>query len=193
MSKITERTANWRLFGGGGFVVAGLLLLLGYGSFFSVPSGLTGIYTSLVEGSLWPIYVLAAGFIVFGASFGFVAFGQTGSNGAVGNLLWGKIVLLIAGILWVLVGAQYLMPVLTRAIPQEYLLYLAVIAGVVANIAILQKDVVRGIARFALFATSLLVLVPVLVPGASMWGSLLLAAAVLVNGALYLFNGKSGT
>ena len=86
MVEVTERSANWRLFGGGGLLVGGLLLLL---------AALLPFAGTPVAVTFW---LGVVGILLVGIALFFVAFGQTGSNGAVGASTWGKLVLVLAGI-----------------------------------------------------------------------------------------------
>src|SRR5688572_16009871 len=69
MVEVTERSANWRLFGGGGLLVGGLLLLL---------AALLPLAGTPAAVTFW---LGVVGILLVGIALFFVAFGETGSNG----------------------------------------------------------------------------------------------------------------
>jgi hypothetical protein len=88
---VDKDSANWRLFGGGGLVVAGLLWLLG------VILEVAGVVA--VGG-----WIVIVALFLLGVALFLVAFGETGSNGAVGASVFGKVVLVAFGLGWILFG-----------------------------------------------------------------------------------------
>src|SRR5690606_2543555 len=76
---VDKDTANWRLYGGGGLLVGGLLWLVGL-----ILSGVAG----MPDVGRW---VIVVGVVVVAIGFFLVGYGQTGSNGAVGNNVMGKV------------------------------------------------------------------------------------------------------
>lgn len=142
MVEVTKKSANWRLFGGGGLVLGGVLWVVQtilYGAGQVGPSG----------------YVGAIGLLVLAIAHGVLAFGQTGSNGIVGALLWGKAALLLAGVGWLLYALAALLSVLVPSVPEALLvtaILFIVIGGLASALAIFSRGVAKGIARWALFA-----------------------------------------
>lgn len=181
MANVSTRTANWRLFGGGGLIVGGLLWTL---HAILVQVGIVGL-------GPW-VYVVAL--IVIGAALLFVAFGETGSNGAVGNNVLGKIALSLyaAGFILVAVNAFASLGGITPVLA----VILIINGGLLSAFVIYQEGIAKGIARWALF-------VPALVgelwafgffalPTFSdlWWIPLIVALSLLVTGVLYLFNSR---
>lgn len=181
MANVSTRTANWRLFGGGGLIVGGLLWAL---HVVLVNVGIVGL-------GPW-VYVVAL--IVITAALLFVAFGETGSNGAVGNNVLGKLALAVyaAGFLLVAVNAFASLGGFTPILA----VVLLINGGLLSAFVIYQEGVAKGIARWALF-------VPALVgelwafgffalPSFSdlWWIPLVVALSLLVTGVLYLFNSR---
>ena len=185
MATVNKDTANWRLFGGGGLLVGGLIWLLGeilkYAGQMTVASWLE-----------------AVGVIVVGVALFFVAFGQTGSNGAVGGSVFGKIALVVFGIGWLLLGIVWLLAVAGAPIGISGTLVtlgviLLAVGGVVSAILVYQAGVARGAARWVLFAPALWgVLYAIVALGwvtfGGMWLLLVQAALFVVTGLLYLLN-----
>jgi|GEM_PF-1719905 len=137
---VDRDSANWRLFGGGGLLVGGLLLLIGAAVYF----------TGYGPVSTW---VQVIGVLVIGVALFLVAFGQTGSNGAVGADVFGKAALvafgigwLVAGLLWALAAAGVAGPLALDYIAVA----LVVVAGILSAVAIYRRGVARGAARWAL-------------------------------------------
>lgn len=183
MATVNKDTANWRLFGGGGLLVGGLLwilaLILGQGA---GPADLV----------LW---LMVIGLIIVAIGFFLVGWGQTGSNGAVGDSVLGKVGLWAAA-LGVLLWA--LLPVLGVAVEGMWVLIaiLVVVGTLLAAIAIMQKGVARGLAKWAMFLVFLLALLYFLgvaggVAALSSWViTLIFAIVVALTGLLYLLNKK---
>lgn len=183
---VNKDSANWRLFGGGGLLVGGVLWLLGQ------LLGLAAVPTA-------PAIVGAIGVLVVGIALFFVAFGQTGSNGAVGNSLLGKIALVAAAVGWILVAAGTIFAAFGTVLPAVVTIIaviLVVVGGVLATFVIYQRGVARGAARWVFAVPTVLSIVWALfalgwvVPGATvvLIVALLLAAAYAVTGLLYLLN-----
>ncbi len=82
MANVSTRTANWRLLGGGGLIVGGILWVL---HLVLVQAGVL---------SLVP-WLFAIALLVIAVALAFVAFGETGSNGAVGKDVLGKAALIV--------------------------------------------------------------------------------------------------
>jgi hypothetical protein len=183
---VDSRSANWRLFGGGGLVLGGLLWFLGV-VLTAIGAGPMGAWLSIV------------GVLVVGVALFLVAFGQTGSNGAVGASVFGKVALVAFGIGWILFDFIALLATLTIAGP-DVLLYVAVAlvigGGVLAAIAIFRRGVARGIARWVIAVPVAWGVVWAI--HALGWVSLIdpailagvLAALYAVTGLLYLLNRK---
>lgn len=186
MATVDKDSANWRLFGGGGLLVGGLVWLIGEILKFAALSGV---------GS----WLEAIGVIVVGVAFFFVAFGQTGSNGAVGASLIGKVSLVVAGVGWALLGLVWLLAAAGVLLPIAGVLVsigvvLAVVGGIASAVAVYQRGVARGAARWILFAPALWSVFYALVsfgwvPGA-LWVITVQAALFAITGVLYLLNRK---
>lgn len=184
MVEVTERSANWRLFGGGGLLVAGVLWV---------------VSTLLVQGGMnvpaaWLSVVV---FLLLAAAHLFLAFGQTGSNGIVGGLGWGKAALVIAAVGWAVWGVVELLAILgTGSLPTILVIAgaLIVLGGFLAAIAIAGRGVAKGIAKWILFVPVLwsafwlvAALGPLLTIG-TWWVELVLGLLYALTGLFYLFN-----
>lgn len=184
MSNVSADTANWRLFGGGGIALGALLWLI---------AAIVGPSSELI---LW-LNLLAL--LLIAAGFFFVAWGQTGSNGAVGNLLWGKLALWAVALGFLL----YAVFVLLFLIQVAYVTELATIGWVLitlgaiaAAVAISTKGVAKGVAKFALFGPAILFLLytigalfGVAALGES-WVTIVTAVLLLLTGVVYVLNGR---
>lgn len=184
MTNIDKDTANWRLFGGGGLLVGGLLWTI---------AAILGLADVAGDVAKWLGII---GLIVIGIGFVLVAWGQTGSNGAVGNNVLGKVALIAAGLgflLWGIVSGAF-------GVANEALSWvvavLIVLGTVLGAVIIQQKGVARGLAVWALFLVALaailyflgaLGLVDAL---AASWVGLVFAIVVTLTGLLYLLNKK---
>lgn len=180
MALVTSRTANWRLFGGGGLVVGGILWVL----------HIVLVQARLLALGPW-LFVIAL--IVVAVALVLVAFGETGSNGAVGNYAVGKIALVVyaLGFLLFAVNAAAALGDVAEIIAA----ILVIAGGLAAAYAIHRKAIARGAARSVLFlpalAGTLWALGASFVPALSLWGiGLALALLVAIAGALYLFNSR---
>lgn len=182
--KVNDRSANWRLFGGGGLALGGLLQLIAGVLEITAPG-----FTAVV--------LLCLGLTVSGAAYFFVAFGQTGSNGAVGALTWGKIVLAIAGAALALISLVVALAVFAEvnlpAVTLGALSIIYVIATILGSVAIFGRGVAEGIAKWALFLPSGWAILEVLVSfgvfGESTgWIDIVFGLLLLLTGLSYLFN-----
>ena len=183
MSNVDKDTANWRLYGGGGLLLGGILWL------FAVILG-TGGASDLVK------WVSVLGLIIIAIGFLLVGWGQTGSTGAVGNSVLGKVGLwgaALGTLLWAL------LPVFGTEIVGAWawiVALLIVVGTLMAAIAIMQKGVARGLAKWLMFAVFIVALVFffVLFAGtAAATGSvitIIFAIVVTLTGLLYLLNRK---
>ena len=187
MATVNRESANWRLFGGGGLIVGGLLWLLGQVLIFAALS-------------VVPPFVVAVGILVVAIALFFVAFGETGSNGAVGASLFGKIVLVALGLGWAVFAVLQVTASIGLSSPAalEYVGGILVIAGgVLSTFAIYERRVARGAARWVLAVPTVVSILWVIIafgwidvtwsPFDTIVG-LLLSAAYAVTGLLYLLN-----
>lgn len=181
MATVSTRTANWRLFGGGGLAVGGLLWAL---------------HAVLVRAGVLALgpWVFVIALIVLGAALLFVAFGETGSNGAVGNNVLGKIALAIyaAGFVVVAVNAFASLGGVTTVLA----VILIINGGLLSAFIIFYEGIAKGIARWALIVPALLGQLWAFgffaLPSFSQlwWIPLLVALSLLATGVLYLFNSR---
>ena len=178
---VDKDTANWRLYGGGGLLVGGLLWLVGL-----ILSGVAG----MPDVGRWVIVIVAIGFFL-------VAWGQTGSNGAVGNNMLGKVGLWAAALgflAWALlplfgIGADWL---------GWLVLVLVGLGSLIAAVIILQKGVARGLAKWMMFLVAIVAIVfflgsyGVLAMGADVLAILgyVFAVVVALTGLTYVLNKK---
>jgi len=182
--RVTERTANWRLFGGGGMLAGSLLWLV---ALIVAAAGTSGPITG---------WLTTIGFLLLGASGFFLAFGQTGSNGVVGGSVLGKLGFVAFGVGFLLLGLILLLPALGTALPGELLtlgIVLIVIGGIVGAIVTYQKGVARGAARWFFFVPAAIAVVWaltslgfVLIEGNVL--TTLLALAYALAGLVFLLN-----
>lgn len=184
---VDKDSANWRLFGGGGLVVAGLLWLLG------VILEVAGVVA--VGG-----WIVIVALFLLGVALFLVAFGETGSNGAVGASVFGKVVLVAFGLGWILFGVISLLGALGIAAPTVLgviAAVLVVVGGILSTFAIYQRGVARGIAKWVIalpVAWGILWIIHIL--GWVSWLGAALLAGVLgalyaITGVLYLLNRKN--
>lgn len=140
-SRVTERSANWRIFGGGGMLAGGLLWLI---ALIVAAAGAGGPITG---------WLMTLGFLLLGASGFFLAFGQTGSNGVVGGSVLGKLGFVAFGIGFLLLGLIPLLSSFGTSLPAgtaTVATVLIVIGGVIGAVVTYQKSVARGAARWIL-------------------------------------------
>jgi hypothetical protein len=181
MAKVSARTANWRLFGGGGLILGGILWTLNE---ILVLAGVAALGPWL---ALVALIIVAVGLVL-------VAFGETGSNGAVGNWVLGKVALLVYAAAFVLIAINLAFPLGDTVVAIAAVLL--IVGGLGSAYAILAKGVAKGAARWVLFVPAVvgalwalgLSLVPAL---AFSWLALVLALLIAVTGALYLFNDRN--
>ena len=191
MATVNRESANWRLFGGGGLIVGGLLWLIG--------QVLTLVLASV---SVVPPFVVAVGILVIAIALFFVAFGETGSNGAVGASLFGKIVLVALGAGWVIFSVLQVTAAigLSSPVALNYAAGILVIAGgVLSTFAIYERGVARGAARWVLAVPTVISIAWVIIafgwidvsftPIDTIVG-LVLSLAYAATGVLYLLNRK---
>ena len=176
MANVSSRTANWRLFGGGGLIVGGILWTL---HFVLVQAGILAL-------GPW-LFVIAL--LVIAVALALVAFGETGSNGAVGKYVIGKVALVVyaAGFLLFAVNAATALGSVVVAIAA----LLVVAGGLLSAYAIYQKGVAKGAARWFLFLPAVVgalwaVGIAFVAALQLWWLGLLLA----ITGALYLLNSR---
>ena len=178
---VDKESANWRLFGGGGLLVGGLLWLIASIVALAAPGPIGG-------------WLGVIGTILVGVALFFVAFGETGSNGAVGADLFGKIARVVFGLGWILFGLIAILAAVGVGISSVLAIIagvLVVLGGLFSAFAIFQRGVARGAARWILFAPVLWGVLYVIV--ALGWVSLtgwwlgaILAALFAITGLLYL-------
>ncbi len=182
MSNVDKNTANWRLFGGGGLLLGGVLWLL-------------ALIIGPAVGADVAKWLTLVGLVVVAIGFFLAAWGQTGSNGAVGNNLLGKLGLWVAA-LGTLVWA--LMPLFGEAASSLTMVVpvLVAVGTGIAAVVIMQKGVARGLAKWAMFAVFLLALlycIGVVASIAVLTNSVMLiifAIVVALTGLLYILNKK---
>lgn len=184
MATVDKDTANWRMYGGGGLLVGGLLWLL------AVILGQAGTSGDLTK------WLGIIGLIIVAIGFFLVAWGQTGSNGAVGDSMLGKVGLWAAALgtlLWAL------LPLFGVAVAGTWgwvVAILVVLGTLLGAIAIMQKGVARGLAKWAMFLVFLLALLYFLgtvggVGALASWAiALIFAIVVALTGLIYLLNKK---
>jgi hypothetical protein len=183
---VNKESANWRLFGGGGLIVGGVVSLI---------AAIVGV-AAATPVIVW-LYILA--FLIIGVALLFVAFGQTGSNGAVGNSVLGKVSLIGYALAWILAALFALLSALkVLADPGtavSWIIGVLIIAGgLLSAFSVFQQGVARGFAKWALFAPAIwgvlyVLVVQGLVPGGA-WVDAILAVLFALTGLAYLFNSK---
>ncbi len=180
--RINERTANWRLFGGGGLILGGLLWLI----VAIIGEGGIGMWLQIVAF----IALAIAGFML--------AFGQTGSNGVVGGSVLGKIAFVAFGIGFAILALVPLLALAGVALPAELsivAIVLIALGAIVGAIVAFQKGVARGIAKWIFFVPAVLALVWLFVTlgWVALGGNILvilLSLALALAGVAYLLNRK---
>jgi hypothetical protein len=187
MATVNRESANWRLFGGGGLIVGGLLWLIGQALILAAVSVVPG-------------FVVAVGILVVAVGLCLVAFGETGSNGAVGASAFGKIVLVALALGWLVFTVLQVTAAigLSSSVALTYVGGILVVgAGVLSTFAIYERRVARGAARWVLAVPTVISVVWVVfafgwidVPF-SAWDvitGLVLSLAYVATGVLYLLN-----
>ncbi len=180
--RINERTANWRLFGGGGLILGGLLWFI----VAIIGAGGIGTWLQIVA----YIALAIAGFML--------AFGETGSNGVVGGSVLGKIAFVAFGIGFAILALVPLLGFAGVSLPAELAIVAIVLiafGAVVGAIVAYQKGVARGIARWIFFVPAVLALVWLFVTlgWVAIGGNILailLSLALALAGVAYLLNRK---
>jgi hypothetical protein len=188
MATVSRESANWRLFGGGGLIVGGLLWLIGQALI-------------LASVSVVPPFVVAVGLLVIALGLVLVALGETGSNGAVGASLFGKVVLVALALGWLMFTVLKVTVAIGVSPPRvlEYIAGVLVVGGgILSTFAIFDRRVARGAARWALAVPTVISVLWVIIAfgwvGGDEFGSfdaivgLLLALAYAATGLLYLLN-----
>jgi hypothetical protein len=179
--RVNERTANWRIFGGGGLVLGGLLWF---------------IVTLVAIGGALDTWLRIIAFIVLAVAGFSLAFGQTGSNGVVGGSMLGKLGFVAFGVGFTLLALVPLLGLAGVALPAGLTtvgVVLIAIGGVVGAIVTYQKGVARGVARWIFFVAAVIAVIWMLVTvgvialaGNSL--TLLLALAYALAGVTFLLN-----
>jgi hypothetical protein len=185
MATVDKDSANWRLFGGGGLLVGGLLWLI---------AELVNLAGAASVGT----WIGIVGVLLVGVALFLVAFGETGSNGAVGASVFGKIALVVFGVGWVLYGLVWLLAAIGVAAPDVLKTIagvLVVLGGLFSAFIIYQRNVARGAARWVLFAPVLwgvLFVIAALgwVSLTGWWLGAILGLLFAITGLLYLLNRK---
>ena len=181
MANVSTRTANWRLFGGGGVLVGAFLWTL----------EAVLVLASITALSPW---LGVIGLVLIAIGFALVAFGETGSNGAVGKSTLGKVALVGYGLGFLLLAVDTFAHL--GAVVVAIAAILIIVGGLVGAYVIFQKGVAKGIARWFLFVPAVLGalwaigLLGVAAIAGLGWLGLVLAILLLVTGALYLFNDR---
>ena len=180
MANVSSRTANWRLLGGGGLILGGILWTL----------HLVLVQAGTLALGPW-LYVIAL--LVIAVALALVAFGETGSNGAVGKNVLGKVALVLyaAGFLLLAINAAAALGTVVVTIAA----LLVIVGGLLSAYAVYQQGVAKGAARWILFLPAVIgalwALGLAFVASLQLWWlGLLLAMLLAVTGALYLFNSR---
>lgn len=179
--RVNERTANWRIFGGGGLVLGGLLWL---------------IVTLVAVGGVLDTWLRIIAFVALAVAGFMLAFGQTGSNGIVGGSVLGKLGFTAFGIGFALLALVPLLGVAGVALPAGLAtvgIVLIAIGGVIGAIVTYQKGVARGVARWIFFVPAVIAVVWMLttlglVALAGNVLTILLALAYALAGVAFLLN-----
>lgn len=184
MATVDKNSANWRLYGGGGLLIGGILWLL---AIILGQAGVSGDVTKWI--GIIGLIIVAIGFFV-------LAWGQTGSNGAVGKNALGKIGLWAAAIGTLLWAILPIFGVMVAGTWGWVVAILVVVGTLLAAIAIMQKGVAKGLGKWAMFLVFLLALLYFLgvVGGVAALASwvigLIFAIVVALTGLIYLLNRK---
>ena len=179
--RVTDRTANWRLFGGGGMLAGGLLWLV----------------ATIIGGSgALDTWLRIIAFVALAIAGIVLAFGQTGSNGVVGGSLLGKLGFVAFGVGFALLALVPLLGLLGTSLPGGITtvgIVLMAIGAVVGAIVAYQKGVARGVARWIFCVPAVLAVVWMLVTLGlvALAGNIvviLLTLALMLAGLVYLLN-----
>lgn len=132
MATVRNDAANWRLYGGGGLLLGGILWLL-----------------SLLLGAATSPWLLIVAYVIIGIALFIVAFGQTGGNGAVGKSTPGKVALVVYGIGWLILALALAigLPALAVTIAGIFI----IVGGLLGAWYIYTKRVAKGTAKWILF------------------------------------------
>lgn len=180
MANINRSTANWRLFGGGGLALGGFLYAL--------------TYILVRDGSYDTSWVGVISLAIAGVGFFFVAYGQTGSNGAVGASTTGRLALYAT-------AGLFLLDALLRILVHEGsdidskvfdIHQLATVAALAwAAYEVSKKAIATenaGIALFGVAAWAALVQILNWAGGYGWWQAFVLGLSILATGVLYINN-----
>lgn len=182
MATVDNKSANWRLYGGGGLLVGGVLWIL---SIILVQAA-----TSAELGK----WLLFFGLLVVAVGFFVLAWGQTGSNGVVGGNMLGKVGLWAAAIGFLLWALATIVAGMATSTLFVIVALLIVIGTFMAAIGIMQKGIAKGLGKWAMFLVFLLALLFFLGVVASVaaltnWVvALIFAIVVALTGLIYLMN-----
>ncbi len=179
--RVNERTANWRLFGGGGLILGGVLWLI---VALAGVGGALGTWLQIIA----YIALAVAGFML--------AFGQTGSNGVVGGSVLGKLGFVAFGLGFALLAVVPLLGFAGVSLPSvlaTVAVVLIALGAIVGAIVAFQKGVARGVARWIFFVPAVLALVWMFVTlgWVAIGGNvlvILLTIALVLAGVAYLLN-----
>jgi len=181
MSQVNQSTANWRLFGGGGLAIGGLLY------------GLAALLNK--DGDKDVFWLMIIGLVVAGVGFFFVARGETGSNGAVGADQTGKVALYAAGGLFILEAFLDWLVVKQDSNIDDTIFDIIQLATIVAlalaAYSIARKGVAKGLAASAMYAVAAWALVIQIMDWAdeyNWWTAFILGLTLLGTGVLYVLN-----
>jgi hypothetical protein len=134
------------------------------------------------------------GLVLVAIGFALVAFGETGSNGAVRKSTFGRAALVAYAFGFLLLAVDAFAHLGTTA--QTVAAILLIVGGLVSAYVIFQKGVAKGIARWFLFVPAVVGALwaigffGVAAIGELSWLGLVLSILLLVTGALYLFNSR---
>lgn len=180
MTNLNRSTANWRLFGGGGLALGGFLYAL--------------TYILERDGSYDTSWLGVVSLAIAGLGFFFVAYGQTGSNGAVGASTSGRLALYAT-------SGLFLLDALLRILVHEgsnvdsNVLDIVQLATVVvlawAAYEVSKGDVATenaGIALFGVASWAALVQILNWAGGYGWWQAFVLGLSILATGVLYINN-----
>ncbi len=179
--RVNERTANWRLFGGGGLVLGGVLWL---------------IVTLVAVGGALDTWLRIIAFLALAIAGFMLAFGQTGSNGVVGGSVLGKLGFVAFGVGFALLALVPLLGLFGTSLPAGLStvgIVLIAIGAVVGAIVAYQKGIARGVARWIFAVPAVIAVVWMLVTLGliALTGNfllILLTLALVLAGVTYLLN-----
>lgn len=181
MSQVNQSTANWRLFGGGGLTVGGFLYAL---------AALLG-RDSIDDIWFWTAVI---GIAAAGVAFFFVAYGETGSNGAVGARSSGKLALFATAGLFLL--NALLLVLLHEGSDIDSSLFDVIQLATIGALAwsaweVSKKGIAKGNANIALFgvaAWAALVQILQWANDYNWWHAFGLGLTLLATGIVYVLN-----